>query len=154
MLKFLDYDIVFQEIPDEVTLAINVSNCPFRCKGCHSPQLQQDIGEALDEEFLSWLLQKYGLSITCVCFMGGDIHPEELYRLSDFVRKNSNGNLKTAWYSGCNHLRSESIDHFNFVKIGPFIQEKGGLDKPGSNQRLLRITDHSITDITHLICRV
>ena len=62
MLKYTDYDIVFQEIPDEVTLAINLSNCPNRCKGCHSPYLQQNVGEALTEENLSVLLQKYGIS--------------------------------------------------------------------------------------------
>ena len=28
MLKYANYDIVFQEVPDEVTLAINISNCP------------------------------------------------------------------------------------------------------------------------------
>ena len=71
MLKYTDYDIVFQEIPDEVTLAINLSNCPNRCKGCHSPYLQQNVGEALTEENLSILLQKYGKAVTCVCFMGG-----------------------------------------------------------------------------------
>ena len=30
MLKYVNTGIVFQEIPDEVTLAINISNCP-----CH-----------------------------------------------------------------------------------------------------------------------
>lgn len=71
MLKYVDYDILFQEIPDEVTLAINLSRCPYRCKGCHSPQLQSDIGEELNEEALLRLLQRYGKSVTCICFMGG-----------------------------------------------------------------------------------
>ncbi|MEG2282023.1 MAG: anaerobic ribonucleoside-triphosphate reductase activating protein, partial [Rikenellaceae bacterium] len=74
-LKYVNYDIVFQEIPDEVTLAINLSNCPNRCLGCHSPYLQQDIGEPLSEEVLSKLIDKYGSAITCVCFMGGDAAP-------------------------------------------------------------------------------
>ncbi|MFA7140937.1 MAG: 4Fe-4S cluster-binding domain-containing protein, partial [Proteiniphilum sp.] len=77
MLKYADYDIVFQEIPDEVTLAINLSGCPYRCKGCHSPQLQENIGEELNEAALSRLLQRYGKTITCLCFMGGDADPEE-----------------------------------------------------------------------------
>ena len=45
MLKYVDYDIAFQEIPDEVTLAINLSNCPHRA-GCHSPHCD-DIGKNL-----------------------------------------------------------------------------------------------------------
>ena len=47
MLKYTNTDIVFQEIPDEVTLAVNLSGCPCRCPGCHSPQLWGDIGEPL-----------------------------------------------------------------------------------------------------------
>ena len=36
MLKYVNTGVVFQEIPDEVTLAINISNCPCHCPGCHS----------------------------------------------------------------------------------------------------------------------
>ena len=71
MLKFAGYDIVFQEIPDEVTLAISISGCPNRCPGCHSPQLREDIGEPLTEETLTALLERYRGAITCVCLMGG-----------------------------------------------------------------------------------
>ena len=53
MLRYADYDIVFQEIPDEVTLAINLSNCPNHCKGCHSAYLMEDVGEPLTEENLT-----------------------------------------------------------------------------------------------------
>ncbi len=35
MLKYVNYDIVFQEFPDEVTLAINLSSCPNGSPGCH-----------------------------------------------------------------------------------------------------------------------
>ena len=82
MLRYADYDIVFQEIPDEVTLAINLSNCPNHCKGCHSAYLMEDVGEPLTEESLSTLLGKYGKAITCVCFMGGDASPAEVEQLA------------------------------------------------------------------------
>lgn len=39
MLKYVDTAIVFSEIPDEVTLAINISGCPNKCKNCHSQYL-------------------------------------------------------------------------------------------------------------------
>ena len=45
--KYLDTQIVFAEIPDEITLAINITNCPFRCPDCHSPELQRNIGNNL-----------------------------------------------------------------------------------------------------------
>ena len=93
MLKYTDYDIVFQEIPDEVTLAVNLSGCPHRCKGCHSPHLQQDIGEELNEGALSRLLQLYEHSITCICFMGGDAHAEEVCQLANHIRMGWKGKL-------------------------------------------------------------
>lgn len=60
MLKYAGYDIVFQEIPDEVTLALNLSGCPNGCPGCHSPHLQRDEGEALTPGALERLLERYG----------------------------------------------------------------------------------------------
>ena len=47
MVKYVNTEVVFEEIPDEITLAINVSNCPNQCPGCHSPYLREDIGEDL-----------------------------------------------------------------------------------------------------------
>lgn len=45
MLKYVNGGVVFQEIPDEVTLSINISNCPCHCPSCHSQYLWKDIGE-------------------------------------------------------------------------------------------------------------
>ena len=39
MLKYANFDVVFQEVPDEVTLAINITNCPNQCPGCHSKNI-------------------------------------------------------------------------------------------------------------------
>ncbi|RNC64477.1 anaerobic ribonucleoside-triphosphate reductase activating protein [Proteiniphilum sp. X52] len=149
MLKYVDYDIVFQEIPDEVTLAVNLSNCPYRCRGCHSPHLQQDIGKELSESALAGLLQSYERAVTCICFMGGDADTGELYRLADFVRKSQGGRIKTAWYSGNDKLPENSRDHFDFVKSGPYVETLGGLNKSTTNQRLYRIEDGKMIDITH-----
>lgn len=82
MLKYAGYDIVFQEIPDEVTLAISLTNCPNRCPGCHSPQLRDDTGEPLTEEVLEALLEKYRGAVTCVCLMGGDGDPAGIKRIA------------------------------------------------------------------------
>ena len=57
MLKYFDKAIVFQEIPDEVSLAINITNCPHRCKNCHSPYLRENIGTELTYEELDLLLK-------------------------------------------------------------------------------------------------
>jgi anaerobic ribonucleoside-triphosphate reductase activating protein len=67
-IKFLSSKVVFQEIPDEITLAINLTQCPHRCKNCHSPELRLDQGANLLSNIES--LIKANSYITCVCFMG------------------------------------------------------------------------------------
>lgn len=149
MLKYVNYEIVFQEIPDEVTLSINLSGCPYRCRECHSPALQKDIGEELDEDVLTGLLQAYGKTITCICFMGGDAHPEKVYELAEHVQKKWQGTIKTAWYSGKDSIHHRASDCFDFVKTGPYIKARGGLDKKTTNQRLYQVNNGCLVDITY-----
>jgi len=147
MLRLASYDIVFQEVPGEITLALNLAGCPHRCRGCHSPHLREDRGEVLDEEALRLLLATYREGITCVCFMGGDASPKEVERLAGYL--STNHNIKTAWYSGRNHLPDNlSLTHFNFIKLGPYIEHLGGLDSPTTNQQFYRIDKNMMIDIT------
>lgn len=149
MLRYVSYDIVFQEIPHEVTLAINLSNCPNRCKGCHSAHLMQDIGEVLNEDALDGLLRQYGSAVTCVCFMGGDAAPHHVEYLSIYLHRQTNGKLKTGWYSGKKNLpQGCNVANFDYIKIGPYIEQFGGLDSPSTNQRFYRIENGEMVDMT------
>ena len=145
MLRYTSYDIVFQEVPDEVTLAINISNCPNRCEGCHSPHLQEDTGEELTENALSALLEKYGNAVTCICFMGGDNSPEDVLSLAKFAKQL---HKKTAWYSGNSNFYNNAQKYFDYIKLGAYIKELGGLNSPATNQRFYRIENETIIDIT------
>lgn len=148
MLKYVNYDIVFQEIPDEMTLAINLSNCPNGCKGCHSPRLMEDIGEELSVEVLERLLARYGSSVTCVCLMGGDASPHDVFGLARFIKASSS--LKTAWYSGRDMMPSD-VDCFDYIKLGAYVERLGGLKSRTTNQRLYkRVDGETDVDITHL----
>lgn len=150
MLRYADYDIVFQEIPDEVTLAINLSNCPNHCKGCHSPYLMENVGEALTEESLSALLNKYGKAITCVCFMGGDASPAEIELLAIFLHRQTIAPVKVGWYSGKPELPDDfDVNYFQYIKLGPYIETLGGLNSEKTNQRLYRIKNGIMEDITY-----
>lgn len=150
-MKYVETLVVFREVPDEVTLAINISNCPVRCPGCHSEYLAQDIGEVLDKESLAVLVNK-NPGISCVSFMGGDAEPDKVGELAAEVKK-LNPALKTCWYSGrdLEHARA-NLEVLDFVKVGPYIEEKGPLDSPDTNQRFYRI-EHGprgpvLTDMT------
>ncbi|MEG1580016.1 MAG: 4Fe-4S cluster-binding domain-containing protein [Bacteroidaceae bacterium] len=149
-LLYTDYSIVFQEIPSEVTLAINLSGCPNACEGCHSPHLQEMIGVQLTESTLRELITPYEKHITCVCFMGGDGAPQEVMKRCLFLKKHYRKAFKTAWYSGKQDLPhpfcAESLD---FVKLGPYIARKGPLNQTTTNQRLYRVLpDGEMQDIT------
>lgn len=140
MLRYADTYIVFQEIPDETTLAINLANCPCRCPGCHSPHLWADKGQVLDAPELDRLIRLNAPAITCVAFMGGDAEPEAVDALARHVRE-AHPRLKTAWYSGRTTV-SPAVDtaHFDYIKIGPYLCHLGPLDNPHTNQRLYRVT--------------
>ena len=175
MLLLASYDIVFQEVPGEVTLALNLSGCPNLCPGCHSPHLREQTGEPLDDELLDGLLTRYGGSVTCVAFMGGDGEPAEVNRLAARVRSYitsaepvsevqttsksaDNTPKKVAWYSGRGELSPEvSLDNLDFVKLGPYDPERGGLDSTGTNQRFWRVEgpagDRKMIDATSLFLK-
>ena len=135
-LKYLGYSIVFQEVPDEVTLAINISGCPHKCEGCHSKHLWEYDGNYISDDLVD-LIEKYKGLITCVCFMGGDQNPLELVNLLDRVHRFK---LKTALYSGedsLQHIAFRVVCNLDYCKIGHYDQTKGGLSSKNTNQKML-----------------
>lgn len=150
MLKYVNTGVVFQEIPDEVTLAVNISNCPCHCPSCHSHFLWDDIGTPLTTEVLDSFVKEYGKDITCVCFMGGDGDPESVNRLAIYLREH-HPQLKVGWYSG--RIRVPSVinkSDFDYIKLGPYIAHLGSLKQPTTNQRLYkRAAGGQFSDITY-----
>ena len=135
MLKYTDTEVVFSEIPDEITLAINISNCQNNCIGCHSPYLKQNIGEELTTDVLDELIEKNN-GITCVCFMGEGKDELALQNLLSHV-KQKHKNLKLGLYSGREAVLEEFYwNTLDYLKIGPFMAEFGALNEETTNQRL------------------
>ena len=136
MLKYVDTLVAFSEVPDEISLCINISNCSHKCAGCHSPWLQKDIGEELTETVLDSLIKEND-GITCVCFMGGDCDLPRLHTLGEYV-KNHYG-LKIAWYTGLDFtvhdISRPLLELFDFIKTGKYIEAFGSLTSRTTNQR-------------------
>ncbi|MCD8297648.1 MAG: anaerobic ribonucleoside-triphosphate reductase activating protein [Prevotella sp.] len=149
MLKYVNLGVVFQEIPDEVTLSINISNCPCHCPHCHSKYLWEDIGEPLTPLALEKIVREYDKDITCICFMGGDAEPVYVNTLANYLHI-QHPELKVAWYSGRIRISSSVCkNNFDYIKIGPYIEHLGCLKSCTTNQRLLkRISGDCFTDIT------
>lgn len=148
MLKYTDYEIVFREIPDRVTLAINISNCPNNCPGCHSPYLRKDIGTELTDNELDKLISEND-GINCVCFMGEGRDIECLSHLIERLKKHHN--IDTALYTGSDDF-DETIfgDNLDYLKIGHYDEKYGSLDMKTTNQRMYKISDGNREDITYL----
>ena len=149
MLKYVNTGIVFQEIPDEVTLAINISNCPCRCPGCHSHYLWEDIGLPLNADAIDDFINQYGDDITCIAFMGGDGDPRGVNQLAQYIHE-EHPQFKVAWYSGRIRIPSGiKKKEFDYIKLGPFIRHLGPLKQPTTNQRLYRQNEQgAFEDIT------
>lgn len=150
MIKYVNTEVVFQEIPDETTLAINLSGCPCRCPGCHSSYLWDDIGEPLTADALEALIQANDGMVTCVSLMGGDADPAAVDQLAQWLRRHHPA-IKTAWYSGRIRLaRGIDKNHFDYIKLGPYIRHLGALKEKTTNQRLYkRVAEDRFEDITY-----
>lgn len=145
MLKYLSSTIVFQEIPDEITLALEITNCPHQCKNCHSAYLRQDIGVELTDSEINKLIESYP-DVTCICLMGGDSDHKDVIRVSDIIQ---NHNKKAAMYSGDDKIDVDLLERLDYYKVGSYIEEKGPLTNPNTNQRMYkRQANGSMIDIT------
>lgn len=155
MIKYVDTLVGFSEVPDEITLCINISNCPNKCRACHSPWLRQDIGTPLTSSELKFLIES-NKGITCVSFMGGDAFTNEVNTLAKYV-KSVYPHLKTCWYSGKNNGNFTKLGielcNFDFIKIGSFIKKRGPLNDPNTNQHMFEIKyvgdKLAVREITH-----
>ena len=148
MIKYIkeDTSVCFADIRAEISLGINLSCCPHRCLGCHSPYLQTNIGDELTIDIIDDLISR-NHGVTCVLFMGGDNDKEALKQFGSFVKSK---NLKSAWYSGETELDlNEYGKYFDYIKVGPYIEKLGPLNVKTTNQRLYQIINGIIEDITY-----
>ena len=148
MLKYVDTLVSFSEVPSEITLCINISNCPCHCINCHSSYLAENIGNILNLQALTSLIDSNS-GITCVCIMGGDANPSEVDDIAQDI-KEYYPKLKVAWYSGKQELSKDiNLEFFDFIKLGPYIEELGPLNSKTTNQRFYKVENNKLIDITY-----
>ena len=163
MVKYKEFAIVFEEIPDKITLAINITNCANNCEGCHSPELWEDAGKLLDLESLQSLLLSYAYRlkspVTCITFLGDGGNLEDLGKLIEYCHKKG---FLTCLYTGSTGAYNAIVcsnKTLDYIKVGRYMKEMGPLDSPSTNQRFYKIhylqlqdgTDNgwSLEDITY-----
>ncbi len=136
--------IVFHEVPDEVALAFTVSGCPLQCDGCHSTDTWSlNSGTPLSNSQFAEYLRRYERLISCVLFFGGEWCAEPLI---EKLKMAKDAGLKTCLYSGFERLPKRITQHLDYLKTGPWIGDRGGLDNPKTNQKFIDLTTN--TDLT------
>jgi len=128
--------IVFQEVPNEISLCFSITGCKVGCKGCHSTELwDANYGIHLSNENFTYWLNKYQGLISCVVFFGGEWQPSALIEKLIIAK---NLGLKTCLYSGeengQQHIDLSISQHLNFLKTGAWRAELGGLENSLTNQ--------------------
>lgn len=135
-MKYTGHTIVFKEHPDYVSLLISISNCPVKCPGCHTPELQEDIGEVFTIDTLKDLIVKYYELIHNVIFFGGDQYPLQIIEMLKLCK---DFNLKTTIWTGMEDIAPCIKMYVDYLKTGPYIESKGGLDCKTTNQKYIDI---------------
>ncbi len=147
-LRYYYEDIVWIEVPGEISLAYQFSGCPIRCKGCHSADSWKvNTGQLLSIDYFRQRLTQYNNLITCVLFMGGEWHPDALLSYLELAKK---ANLKTCLYTGLDQeqVPTQLLTQLDYLKTGPWIAELGGLDQATTNQRFIDM--HTGALLNHL----
>jgi len=137
-MRYYQKDVVFQEVPGEISLSYFICGCPLHCKGCHSSfTWSEGMGKLLTQESYDETLKRYEGYLTCVLFMGGEWHEQELLI---FLKKARERGLKTCLYTGLEDVSDALKHNLTYLKTGPWIAELGGLDADTTNQRFIDLS--------------
>ena len=135
MLRFSTEQIVWQEVPGEVSLAYTITGCQLGCKGCHSIESwDANQGTLLTDDYFEQRLNQYHGLISCVLFLGGEWQPAPLQHMLQLARQR---NLNTCLYTGLDAIDANLKDELTYLKTGRWLPERGGLDNPNTNQQLM-----------------
>ena len=145
-MNFATFDIVFQEVPGEITLSFTMTGCQLACKGCHSSYLwNPKNGNELTDAILVDTITRYAGLITTVLFLGGEWDEPRLIELLCLCEQHS---LHTALYTGLTDVSCALRQHLTYLKVGPWIADLGGLNSPITNQTMIDLRTNEV--LNHL----
>ena len=134
--------ILFQEVPDEISLGFTVMGCPLKCQGCHSEHTwDPGRGTPLTPKLFRDFLDQYQGLITCVLFFGGEWQLQALLPKLKLARQSG---LKTCLYTGREHVPDTLKKELTYLKTGRWVEAMGGLDRPTTNQRFIDLSSGNL----------
>jgi len=140
-MKYLSARTSFSSVKMEISVAIEITNCPHNCQGCHTPELQEDIGHEITPDNIMDILKPFmGFEdeplFTCIAFMGGEQHTEEFISLVDRIKERF-PSIKICLYTAANCVSSDIQSRLDYLKVGKYVKELGGVDSPFTNQKFI-----------------
>lgn len=148
-MYYYDFQVVLQEVPGEISLCFSICGCKLACKGCHSSYLwKEENGKVLLLNTYLETLDKYKDYATCVLFMGGEWHPDELIAMLKIAKKK---NYKTCLYTGEETISTKITNELTFLKTGKWKSELGGLDSETTNQKFIDVQKN--TNLNYLFSK-
>lgn len=135
-MKLFANSITFKEVPNLVSRSFSISNCGGDCPFCHSPELQQDIGEEFTDEMLKNFFKVDKDTVECYVFLGDGQDPKRMLELLNLCKENG---FKTCLYIGKNTTNWKYLRYLDYLKLGSYINDLGGLECPTTNQIMYKI---------------
>lgn len=143
-MRYYTKDVVFQEVPDEISLSYSICGCPLNCSGCswkNGLHINSKENELTDLEFENDLI-KYKNLASCVLFLGGEWDKDIVNKLNKALKYG----YKTCLYTGLelSELDKELVSKLNYVKTGRYVKELGGLSSATTNQKFIDLKNNVI----------
>ena len=139
-LSFYTKNVVFQEVPNEISLAFSIAGCKNNCKNCSWKNCNIK-AKPLTDELYNKYLKKYQGTVSCILFLGGEWNERDLINKLSLAKQMG---YKTCLYTGQNDVSQNIKNKLDYIKTGPYIEELGGLNSPKTNQRFLDLINNKI----------
>jgi anaerobic ribonucleoside-triphosphate reductase activating protein len=145
-MHYFETFVSLGEVPSEISLCIAIAGCPRGCVGCFWKNINDiPLRKKLTVDELESLLEKHN-GVSCVTFLGGDWLINELREAVSVIKSH---NLSVALYSGdIPENVNKYKDMFDYIKIGPYNSENGGLTSKSTNQKFFKKVGSDLVDIT------
>ncbi len=145
-MHYYKIQIVLQEVPGEISICFSICGCLIKCEGCHSPFLwKRGNGHLLTEKIFKDAISRYQGLATCVLFMGGEWHEDELVAYLKIAREM---HFKTCLYTGEDEVSDRILNELTWIKTGKWMASLGGLDHPLTNQKFIEVSTNK--NLNHL----
>lgn len=133
-----DINIVFQEVPNEISISFSIAGCKVGCVGCHSAELWYiKGGYTVTEQLYRDTLTRYQGLATNVLFLGGEWEKDTLIKYLEIAR-NEYG-MKTCLYTGECDVSVDIKENLTYLKTGKWLASLGGLESKTTNQRFVEV---------------